>query len=409
MKIKIIGYILLLASLLLSSCSHTQRKTTVKRQDVIENNSSKKILAKIRDMELLQLAEFYKENRYEYLRDAIAKKIFSAKGSISDLEGAAELFSFDDILYRKIQRHIEDTKIDMLEKASEMDLSQLSNYFKENQYDFLREAISESVSSLDGSLEALKDAAELFLFDEQIYALLQERVEYKKEQQRKLYKKIYFNNCDSLLSSVDYVVSCKISEYIGELVSTMLIDSIFYDELPEEKYLINKKANNWVWHINHKVNEKILVLYKQFIDEENIKRRDFVEKYNMSYNVGAEINIYEIVNSAEKKIPHQNNTYPELYLISDRQNSSDWLGRGLWVLEKGSNFIPVYGRFIAMGLGWFNTWREIDNLVDFRNEMIQYSTIVSKKIFNELQDESYQRIQYINTSIKKELKKILEI
>lgn len=408
MKIKIISYILLIASLLLSSCSHTQRKTTVKRQDAIETNSPKKILAKIGNMELPQLAEFYKENRYDFLRDTIAKKIFTASGSIRDLEGAAELFSFDDILYIKIQRHIEGAKLDLLEEASEMNLPQLSEFYKENQYNFLREAISESVSSLDGSVEDLQNAAELFSFDEQIYAVLQKRIEYIEEQQRKLYKKIYYNNCDSLLTALECIISEEIANYIGEWVSSSLIENIFENNLPEGKKAIDKKVQYWVSGFSHKIDDKLLSSFQQFVDEECTMRRDLVSKTNLPNRMNAKVDIDDIIGTAKLLYPHQNNTYSELYLISQKQNETDWLGWGLTAAEVASAFIPG-GQLVSAGIGVFSAGRDVKNLYQFKEDMKRYGTAVATKIYNELQDESNKKIQYISNHIKTEIKDKLEL
>ncbi len=399
---KTIHYILVWLLLSVASCSNVQR-ITMKHVGRVSKTTPEKILKVANDMDLPQLYVFYKDNQYSFLRDAIINKVSSNEYSLDDLKKAAILFSFDAQINNTLQKKIEKKQVAILEKASEMDLPQLAEFYKENQYDFLRDAISECVSSLDGSIEDLQNAANIFSFDEGIQKVLQKRVEVKEEQQRKWYATIYYQTCDSLLTDLEYLASCELAEYIGELVSTTLVDNIFENELPEKKYQIDKKANNWVQNLSNKANDKILELFAQFVDEEKIKRRDFVAQNNMPYSAGTEINIHNIANNAIINIPHKNSTYPELYIISKRQNSRDWVGWGLTAAEFATGFIPG-AQLISAGITIFNTGRDISNLNETRKEMIRYGQKISEKIFNELQEESNNRIQYISNSIINNIK-----
>jgi hypothetical protein len=293
----------------------------------------------------------------------------------------------------------------MLEKASEMDLYMLSDYYKENRYNFLRDAIILSVSSLECGIDDLKNVANLFSYDEAIYGILQNRIEAK---QHKLYAAMYYRNCDSLISVLEYIVSEETANYIGDLISGSLVDSIFADNLPEDKKSIDKKARYWVNRFSKMANDKILSLFQQFADEELTTRRNFVDQNHLPYYMGAQINIRDIGDMAVVTYPHQSKTYSELYLISEKQNETDWVGWGLTAAEWATFFLPG-GQLVSTGIGLFSAGRDVARLNEFREDMKRYGTNVSKKIFNDLQEECNQRIQYMCMSIKYAIKNKLEL
>ena len=214
--------------------------------NVIQKRITEQIIKEANNMDLPQIAEFYKENRYDILRDYIIEQISSEEYSLEELKTAESLFFYDEQIQSKLQKHIALKQASILEMVCNMDLPQLAEFYKENRYDFLGNAISESMSSLDGSIDDLEDAATLFNYDYHIFNVLQKRIEEKEEQQRKLYATIYYQNCDSLLTALEIIISNDVAQYIGELVSSTLVDNIFEDDLPEEKWEINQKANNWI-------------------------------------------------------------------------------------------------------------------------------------------------------------------
>jgi hypothetical protein len=87
-------YVILCVLLLFPSCSLHHRNVT-KQQDVVTVSLPQRVLAGAKDMDLPQLADYYKENQYDFLRDTIIKEILLSDKSIDELEAAAELFYFE--------------------------------------------------------------------------------------------------------------------------------------------------------------------------------------------------------------------------------------------------------------------------------------------------------------------------
>ncbi|MBR2888359.1 MAG: hypothetical protein IKB95_09050 [Bacteroidales bacterium] len=297
----------------------------------------------------------------------------------------------------------EINQIEILEKASTMDIGELAAFYRDNPYDFLRDAILSSLPLSDANLDALFELEGLFSFDIVINGAIKS-VRIEAQRARCLY---YYNNLDTILDDFKVFVSDSIlTSVISPFIIDNVIDSIISDPLPEETDQIDFKSNKLINSMERRIDDILIKEFRDFLDNEWQWRQENIGKLRIEYDDSKmTIDSYKLTNIVYKN----SYIYPDLYSISELQNSTDWVSWTLTGVGFAVNFVPEVGPVLGLIADAANAGWDIYKInADIAN-IQQYLQNVCGQIVNDLQSTTTIKADFLVNQIKNDLKRKLKI